>query len=54
MTFSGFREIDEYMESAGKDPIFYIKKQLDECHRDYGKVDIQSMLYKYDYLIGEI
>ncbi|MCD8027159.1 MAG: hypothetical protein LUF02_00505 [Erysipelotrichaceae bacterium] len=46
MTFSGFRVIDEFMESVGKDPIFYAIKQLDECHRDYGKVDIQLMLDK--------
>ncbi|MCD7949288.1 MAG: hypothetical protein LUG12_03360 [Erysipelotrichaceae bacterium] len=47
------KEIDALMESIDKRPIFYINKQLEECNNDYSKIDIQSIINKYEYLMKE-
>ncbi|MCD7892869.1 MAG: hypothetical protein LUG60_04120 [Erysipelotrichaceae bacterium] len=46
-------EIDAFMESLSKNPIFYIIDQLEECHYDYAKVDTQANIDKYEYLMEE-
>ncbi|MCD7840790.1 MAG: hypothetical protein LUG46_09220 [Erysipelotrichaceae bacterium] len=47
------KEIDALMESMDKKPIFYINKQLEKCNNDYSKIDIQSIINKYEYLMEE-
>ncbi len=52
--FSGFRQIDELMQSLGKDVIFDMRRILDECDKHYDQIDIQPLLDKYTYLMEEI
>ncbi|MCD8027158.1 MAG: hypothetical protein LUF02_00500 [Erysipelotrichaceae bacterium] len=46
-------DIDAFMESLDKKPIFYIIDQLEECGNDYSKIDTQSIIDKYEYLMKE-
>ncbi len=46
-------DIDAFMESMDKKPIFDINKQLEECNNDYFKIDMQSIIDKYEYLMEE-
>ncbi len=48
---SGCRSIDDFMENLEREPIFEIKKQLKECNDDYSKINIQSIIDKYNYLM---
>ncbi|MCD8027160.1 MAG: hypothetical protein LUF02_00510 [Erysipelotrichaceae bacterium] len=52
--FSGFRQIDDYMKSLGKDVIFDMRRILDECDEHYDQIDVQPLLDKYTYLMEEI
>lgn len=53
MSFSGFRQIDKFMQSVGKEPIFDIEGILSDVDQKYDAVPLQPLIDTYFFLISE-
>ncbi|MCD8143268.1 MAG: hypothetical protein LUD83_08360 [Clostridiales bacterium] len=52
-SFSGFREIDEFMQSVGKEPIFDIMKSLSDANMQFDAVPVQPLIERFYFLMSE-